>query len=97
MDNLQLNGKDYPFWFALKAQREMSKCKTLVDKDDTYFIWLGLKYGAKKENIGFELTEDGLVDLLEDDLEAYEKACQLLGEQMGKLKKMKSKALEVLQ
>lgn len=97
MDELKLNDKTYPFWFALKAQREMSSCKNLVDKDDIYFIWLGLKYGAKKENITFDLTEDKLIDILEDDLKAYENACVLLGAQMGKLKEMKSKALEVLQ
>ncbi len=97
MDELELNEKKYPFWFAIKAQREMLGNKNLVDKDDIYFIWLGLKYGAKKGNIPFELTEGGLIDILEDDMEAYGKACDLLGAHMGKLKQMKEKALQVLQ
>lgn len=97
MDELKLNGKNYPFWFAIKAQREMLGNKNLVDKDDIYFIWLGLKYGALKNKVPFDFTENALVDLLEDDMDAYGKACDLLGAHMGKLKQMKEKALQVLQ
>lgn len=97
MDELELNKKKYPFWFAIKAQREMLGNKKLEDKDDIYFIWLGLKYGALKNKVPFDITESALVDILEDDMEAYGKACDLLGAHMGKLKQMKEKALQVLQ
>jgi len=89
MDFLKLNKKEYPFLFAIKAQKEMAAAD-LAAKDDMYFIWLGLKFGAMAENKIFEFTEEGLVDLFEVDLDAYGEACNLLGAHMGKLKKMKS-------
>jgi len=96
MDYLKLNKKEYPFLFAIKAQKEMAAAD-LTSKDDLYFIWLGLKYGAMAENKVFEFTEEGLVDLFEVDMDAYGAACDLLGSHMGKLKKMKSGALKALQ
>jgi len=96
MDILKLAGKDHPFLFAIKAQREMSKVN-LSEKDDIYFIWLGLKYGAIKDQKEFNLSEDDLVDLFEDDLDAYEQGCKLLGDHLGKLKKMKGVAMQALQ
>jgi hypothetical protein len=96
MDKLKLGKTEYPFLFAIKAQREMGK-ENLTEKDDIYFIWLGLKYGAIKDGRTFDLTEDDLVDLFEDDLEAYEHGCKLLGEHLGKLKKMKGVAMQALQ
>ena len=95
MDYLKLEGKDHPFLFAIKASKEMQKAD-LQEKDDLYFIYLGLKYGAIREKKQFPYTEDALIDIFEDDLEAYEHACDLLGSHMGKLKKMKAKMMQAL-
>ena len=91
MSSVKLKGEDHPFLFAIKAQREMTG-EDLTAKDDIYFIWLGLKYGAKKEGKEFPYTEEALVDILEDDMAAYEKLCVLLGADMGTLKKLKGLA-----
>ena len=96
MDFIKLKEKEHPFLFAIKAQREMGKVD-LTQKDDIYFIWLGLKYGAIKQGIEFKMTEDDLVDIFEDDLDAYEKGCKVLGDHLGKLKKMKGVAMQALQ
>lgn len=96
MDTITIEKKEYPFLFAIKAQREMSNAD-LEKKDDIYFIYLGLKYGSKKEGKEFPFTEDALLDIFENDLGAYEKACGLLGAHMGKLKKLKEMALQGLQ
>jgi hypothetical protein len=84
MDYIKLNGKDHPFWYAVKAQREVAKVN-LEDKDQVYFIWIGLKYGALKEKKDFKLTEDELLDIFEDNVEEYVQASELLDDQMGKL------------
>ena len=94
---IKLKGEDYPFLFANKANREMSSNEDLVKKDDIYFIYLGFKYGSKRENKEFPFTEEALEDIFEDDLEAYEKAAIQLGEDMGKLKKIKALAMKSIQ
>ena len=96
MDYLKLEGQEYPFLYAVKAQREAMKANT-EEKDDIYFIFLALKYGSRKEGVEFKLTEDKLYDLFEDDLDAYEAACVLLGEQMGKVMRLKTKAMKGIQ
>ena len=93
---IKLKGEDYPFLFAIKAQREMLD-QDITKKDDIYFIYLGFKFGSKKEGKEFPFTEDGLVDIFEDDLDAYEKACEQLGADMGKLKKLKGLAMKGLE
>ena len=84
MDYIKLNGEDHPFWYAVKAQREVSRVN-LEDKDQIYFLWIGLKYGAIKEKKDFKLSEDDLLDILEDHVDEYISASKMLGEQMGKL------------
>jgi len=96
MDYIKLKDKEYPFLFAIKAQKEMQQCEDLIKKDDTYFIWLGLKYGSIAEEKDFTLTEDQLIDIFELDLECFEKAATLLGSQVGKLKKAKGTLTNVL-
>jgi hypothetical protein len=99
MDKLKLKDKEYPFLFAIRAQREMSK-EDLTQKDDIYYIWLGLKYGSIKQGLDFNLSEDDLIDIFDDELEqsgesqSYQKAAQLLGDHMGKLKKMRGMATQ---
>ena len=87
MDYIKVKGKDFPFWYALKANREMSKVKDLAEKDDVYFIWLGLKYGALREGLKFELKEQDVVDAFDDNLEEYAEANKVLNEQLGKLRR----------
>jgi len=84
MDYVKINGEDEPFWFAIKAQRELSK--NSEDKDNMFLLWLGFKYGAMKESKDFTMNEDQLVDIFEDDISAYHEAGKLLVEQMGKLR-----------
>lgn len=84
---IKIGDKEYPFRFALKAQREMSQCENLETKDDVYFIYLGLKYGAIDDGQKWELNEDQVLDMLENDMEAYGRLCEVLGKQMGDLKK----------
>lgn len=96
MDYITIDKKKYPFLFAIKAQREMSKCEELTEKDDIYFLWLAFKYGSISESKEFPYTEDGLVDLFEVDMELYAKCEALLGEQMGKLKAAKAPAMAAL-
>lgn len=95
MDILKLNGVEYPFHYAVKAQSEMGKVD-MSKKDDIYLIWLGLKYGAIKEKKKFVLTEENLLDIFEDDMDALGKACQLLATDLGKLKKMKEVLMPAL-
>jgi hypothetical protein len=96
MNVVKLKGEEYPFLFAIKAQKEVQKTE-VIDKDDIYFIWLGFKYGAKKEGKEFPFTEDALEDIFENDMEAYAKSCELLGEDMGTLKKLKALAMKGLE
>jgi hypothetical protein len=84
-DHIKINGKEYPFWFALKAQRSLSDVKNLADKDDMFYLWIAMKYGAIKEKQKFELTEEQVYDLMDSDVDAWREACNLLSEQMGKL------------
>ena len=64
------------------------------DKDNVYFIYLGFKYGSQKKEKTFPFTEEALVDIFEDDFEAYEKASEILGEHLGKLKKTQDLAMK---
>ncbi len=96
MDYITIEKKKYPFLFAIRAQREMSKCEELVKKDDVYFLWLAFKYGAQKESKDCPFTEDELVDMFEDDMDLFAKCEVLLGEQMGKLKAAKAPAMKAL-
>ena len=96
MDYIKIGDKKHPFLFAIKAQREMSKCEDLATKDDIYFLWLAFKYGAICESKECPYTEGGLVDLLETDMELFAKCEALLGEQMGKLKAAKAPAMKAL-
>ena len=88
MDYIKLNEKKYPFWFAMKAQREMIKAD-MTDKDDIYLIFLGLKYGGIKEKTPIDIDEEGLLDIFEDDMNAFKAAYQLLTKQMGELKTLR--------
>lgn len=84
-----INKKEYPFWFAIKAQKELAKME-IEGKDEIVFLWLGLKYGAIKEGKEFKLSEDEVLTMFDLDVKAYGEACNLLSEQMGKLKSLKS-------
>ena len=88
MDYIKLNEKKYPFWFAMKAQREMMN-EDMSKKDDVYLIWLGLKYGAVAEKTEFNISEDELLDIFELDQDAFKQAYKILSEQMGKLKALR--------
>lgn len=92
---IKLKGKDYPFLFANKASKEMIQVEDLAKKDDIYFIWLGFKYGSKKDGKEFPLTETELETELED-MDIYEQACKQLGEDMGRLKKVKALAMKAI-
>ena len=81
---IEIKGQERPFWFAIKAQRELSKAD-IETKDNMYMVWLGFKYGAIKENVSFDLTEEDIVDFFEVNLEAFKEVKELLAEQMGKL------------
>ena len=96
MDYITIDKKKYPFWFANKANREMSKCEELTEKDEVYFFWLAFKYGSISEGKDFPYTEDGLLDIIEVDRELFTKCGKLFGEQMGKLKAAKAPFMEVM-
>ncbi len=96
MDYIEIEKKKHPFLFAIRANREMSKCEDLAKKDDIYFVWLGFKYGAIRESKDCPFTEDALVDLFEDDMDLFAECEALLGEQMGKLKAAKAPAMKAL-
>ena len=89
MNEIKLNGTNYPFWFSIKAQKELAKID-IDGKDEICFLWLGLKYGAIKEGKEFTLTEEDVLTLFDADVKAYGEACNLLSEQMGKLQSLKS-------
>ena len=93
---IKISGKEFPFRFALKAQRELSSLEDTSKVDDVYLIYLGLKYGALDEGLKWEYTEDEILDLLEKDMDAFEKCCELLGRDMASLKKKRAKAMNVL-
>lgn len=93
---LKIKGEEYPFLFANKASKEMLQCEKLAEKDDTYFIYLGLKYGSKREGKEFPLTQIELEDEFED-VDLYEQACMQLGEDMGRLKKIKALTLKAIE
>jgi len=88
MDYIELNGKEHPFWFAMKAQREMMSVD-MEGKDDIYLIWLGLKYGAKLEKVEFTLSEDDLLDIFEVNKDQFKDAYKLLAKQMGELRTLR--------
>lgn len=94
---IKLKKEEYPFLFANKANKEMLQCENLAEKDDMYFIYLGFKYGSKREGKEFPLTQEALEDIFETDLDAYEKAAIQLGEDMGRLKKIKTLAMKAIQ
>ena len=93
MDTLKIKDKDYPFSFSMLAQREMLKTD-ISKKDDfeltIYFVWLGLKYGAIRNNKKFELTEKELSFMFDDDYEAWNRAGELLGERLALMNRMRN-------
>ena len=97
MDYIEIKGEKHPFWFAVKAQREFEKSTKPEDNDDIHLIYLGLKYGAIKDKKEFPYTENALIDIFEDDMDAFDKASDMLGSHLGKLKKIKAKAMKFLQ
>ena len=96
MDYITIDKKKYPFWFAIKANRELSKNDKLAEKDDLYFLWLGFKYGSIYEKKTFPYTEEALVDIFEEDIDLFAKAEKLLAVQMGKMKAAKAPALAAI-
>ena len=85
MDYLTIKEESHPFWYSLKAQRELFK-NTDAAEDDVYLIWLGLKYGAIAEKKKFELTENQLLEFYDLNLDAFSVAHNLLQSHLGKLK-----------
>lgn len=93
---IKIGDKEYPFHFALKAQKEMQQCEDLTKKEDSYFIYLGLKYGALDNGQKWELTEDQVLDMLEKDMDAFGRAADLLAKQMDSLKKKRANLIKIL-
>jgi hypothetical protein len=88
MDYIKLNEKDYPFWFSMKAQREMIQAGDKYS-DDVYLIWLGIKYGCLLEKKDLDLDEDKLLDIFEVDKHAFKNAYKILNDHMGELKALR--------
>ena len=96
MDELNIKGKKYPFLFANRANREMSKCKDLAKKDDVYFLWLGFKYGSILDGKKFPYSEDELVDIFDLNMKLFAEAGVIFAEQMGEFKAAKAPILKVI-
>lgn len=85
MDYIKFKGEDYPFWYSIKANREMMK-RDINEVDETYLIFLGMKYGAVNEKKKFELSESEVLDHFEINLDEFKIACAMLEEQSGKFR-----------
>lgn len=94
MNYIRINNQDYPFSFSLLAQKEMLETDISEKKDfelTLYFLWLGFKYGAIREKKEFTLSQDDLLNLFDDDFEAWVKANDLLGERLGLMNQVRAK------
>jgi len=96
VDTITLSGKDYPvsLGFASLREAEKTKGKSLATimgdlesasvTDTVYLCWLGLKHGARREGVEWELSEEQVADLLDEPGKLTELS-NLIGEQLGKI------------
>jgi hypothetical protein len=86
---ISCNGKEYPFLFSWPAFKEWSKSTELLNELDMFEegIYLGFKYGAKKQNAEV-FSKDEMGELFGDDAEFQDKAFQVFTKHLGVQKKI---------
>lgn len=90
IQQIEINGKDYPFYFSYTCFKKLTRKATNEDPEKTIdqiefgeTAWLlGLNNGAKWENTDAHLKEKDLEALLDSDPSAFKKLQQALEHDM---------------
>jgi len=90
-----INGKDYPVRFGMNSLRlfcrETNRSLQALDKlgedmsldDACFLIKAGLTDGARKAGTEFDLSVEGIADILDDDFDALQSVLNVFSEQFS--------------
>ena len=92
---VKLGKKDLPMYFGFNALRKYCRMSgvtlnelanfgnTMTLDDAVNLIFCGIQEGHRRAKVDFDMTTDGVADLLDGDSEGITRAMELFGEHMG--------------